>query len=500
MATTSGSGTLPTVVIVGAGAAGIFTAYQLNQQFPGKYDIRLFEAAPQIGGNVSSVYTPYGGQTYVIDAGAQFFSPKAQPNYVNLIQTLGLSDVTPSYPAGITIWESATDRRLLWVPATIGGFSSYTLEDWARLVEFGAFFVASALLNAQDPPDWSLTVDDWLNGLGLMTEDFKQNVVKNFLYQFVSLPYASIGQASALYAITYFVRNVIGGPPPAAGAAQSIGDYPTFQTSQSLIGLLGILEATLTASGVTAQTSSPVTSVAPGPTGVTVTVNGSETIEAQYVVMACDPGTSATLLSSGGAANPALVTLLQGLGNQYLDLTVVMQQNGSCWMPGQTNYWEAVNTLVDTRKQTVAFSAWFGPLRPPYDGNQPIPVFKSWGAPNLDPASCSFQFFSHTHDVLLPYVSFVQNRDSLVSYQGQNGLFFAGGWTNWFDSQEAALMSAMNIAQWLKGGPAPSASQVSRVPGASETSANVKSWLEMVGRQAPSSHQGKIGELVKRLA
>lgn len=276
MATTSsGSGTVPTVVIVGAGAAGIFTAYQLNQQFPGKYDIRLFEAAPQVGGNVSSVDTPYGGQTYVIDAGAQFFYPKAQPNYVNLIQALGLSGVTPNYSAGITIWESATDRRLLWVPATIGGFSSYTLEDWARLVEFGAFFVASALLNAQNSADWSLTVDEWLNGLGLMTEDFKQNVVKNFLYQFVSLPYASIGQASALYAITYFVRNVIGGLPPAAGAAQSIGDYPTFQTSQSLIGLLGILEATLTASGVTAQTSSPVTSVAAGPSGVTVTVNGS---------------------------------------------------------------------------------------------------------------------------------------------------------------------------------------------------------------------------------
>src|SRR5215831_1697363 len=119
---------LPIVAIVGAGAAGIFTAYQLSQQFPGKYDIRLFEAAPKIGGNVSSVYVTYGGQTYAIDAGAQFFYPKAQPNYVNLIQTLGLSGETPMYPAGITIWNGATDQRLLWVPATLGGFSRYNLE------------------------------------------------------------------------------------------------------------------------------------------------------------------------------------------------------------------------------------------------------------------------------------------------------------------------------------------------------------------------------------
>ena len=218
-----------------------------------------------------------------------------------------------------------------------------------------------------------------------MTKDFKRNVVKSFLYQFVSLPYANIGEASAVYATTYFVRNVIGGPP-APRPSESIGDLPTFQTSQSLIGLLGILAAALAASGVTAQINSPVTAVAPGPNGVAVTVNG-ETINANYVVMACDPGASATLLATGGTANQDLIALLQGLGTQYLDLTVVMQQQpttgqpGPCWMPGQTNYWEAVNTLVDTRPhhQSVAFSAWFGPLRPPYDGNQLIPVFKSWG-------------------------------------------------------------------------------------------------------------------------
>ncbi|HMH50258.1 MAG TPA: FAD-dependent oxidoreductase [Candidatus Acidoferrum sp.] len=493
---TTGSGNVPTIVIVGAGAAGIFTAYRINRQFPGKFDIRLFEAAPKIGGNVSSVYVSYGGQPYAIDAGAQFFYPKAQPNYVNLVQTLGLSGETPMYPAGITIWESSTNSRLFWIPSTVSGFSRYSLEDWLRITEFGTFLIAAMLLNSKTPADWALTVDDWLAGVPL-SSDFKQNVIKNFLYQFVSLPYASIGQASALYAVTYFVRTVVGASA-AAVAAQSIGGLPLFQTSQSLIGLLGILEAALTASGVSAQTSSAVTSVAPGPGGVAVTVNG-ETINAQHVVMACDPGASATLLASGGTASADLITLLKGLGSQYLDLTVVMQQNGQCWMPGQQDYWEAVSTLVDTPKQSVAFNAWFGPLRPPYSGTQLIPVFKSWGAPNLDPKSCAAQFFSHTHDVLLPTTSFVQGRDSLVQYQGQNGLFFAGGWTNWFDSQEAALMSAMNIAQWLQGGTAPVANQVRRVPGASETSANVKSWLEMVRRHAPAPHQSSLGDLIERL-
>ena len=43
MTATGGSGTLPTVVIVGAGAAGIFAAYQINKHWPGQFDVQLFK-------------------------------------------------------------------------------------------------------------------------------------------------------------------------------------------------------------------------------------------------------------------------------------------------------------------------------------------------------------------------------------------------------------------------------------------------------------------------
>ncbi|MGA3028506.1 MAG: FAD-dependent oxidoreductase [Bryobacteraceae bacterium] len=495
MAINDGPYNMPTVVIVGAGAAGVFTAYEINKQCPGQFNIQLFEASQEIGGNVSSLTVQYGGLTYVIDAGAQFFYGKAQPNYLNLIQELGLSDQTPLYPAGVTIWENSTNRRLLWIPALVSGFAQYTVEDWIRLVEFGGFLVAATLLNCVGQPDWTLTVDDWLANVPL-SDGFKQNVIKNFLYQFVSLPYASIGDASAVYATTYFVRNVFGGP---ATATLDL-NIPTFQTNQSLIGLLGILEQALEASGVSAQTSSPVTAVAPGENGVAVTVSGNNTINAQYVVMACDPGASATLLTNGGTADQNLIATLQGLGSQYLDLSVVMQQNGSCWMPGDQSYWEAVSTLVNTRQQSVAFSAWFGPLRPPYGNNQQIPVFKSWGSPNLPSEGCSSEFFTHTHNVLLPTTTFIQLRSQLDGYQNSNGLMFAGGWTNWFDSQEAALISAMNVAQTLQGtgtaqpvSPVPASSDPSLIPG------QVKSWIEMVMRVAPEPHKSKLVQLVKSL-
>lgn len=487
-----GSNDVPVVVIVGAGAAGIFTAYQINRQWPGRFDVQLFEASANVGGNVSSLTVPYGGQTYVIDAGAEFFSANAQPNYSGLIQELGLNDQVASYPAGVTIWESSTNQRLLWIPPLVSGFADYTVDDWMRLVEFGGFLIAATLLNGASQPGWTLSVDDWLADVPL-SDDFKQNVIKNFLYQFVSLPYAEIGTASAVYATTYFVRNVFGG---AATVAHDT-DIPTFQTNQSLIGLLGILQQALKVSGTTAQTSSPVTAVAPGDEGVAVTVNGN-TVNAQYVVMACDPGASATLLSNGGTADQNLITILQGLADQYLDLTIVMQKDGACWMPSDQNYWEAVNTVVDTPQQAVSFNAWFGPLRPPYGSNQLIPVFKSWGSPNLPSSGCGNAFFTHTHSVMLPTATFMQLRSQLDAYQGQNNLLFAGGWTGWFDSQEAALVSAINAVQRLQ----PSGQRASRAAVASDANAisiRVKSWIERVRQYAPEPYNNKLRELIESL-
>ena len=492
MASSSEASTRATVVIVGAGAAGIFTAYQIATQHPGTFDVRIFEAAPAIGGNVSSVTVEYGGQTYVIDAGAEFYYPNPQPHYVQLVSALGLTST--SYPAGFTVWESSTGQRLLWIPSRIGRFARYTARDWEAFLHFCGFVVAATWLNATSPENWTLSVSDWLTGIPewLMPASFAP-VIETFLYQFVSLPMGQIGQSSALYATTYFVRNIFGTLPAVAG-----DDTPTFSTYQNERGLLSVLQAALNASDVSAQTRSPVTAVAPGRGTVAVTVGGT-TIDARYVVLACNPNTSATLLAAGGTASQDLVQLLGQF--PYMELPVVLQQTGSCWMPSDQTYWEPVNTVVNTPDQTITFNAWLGALRPPYGDGQQIPVFKSWGAPGLDPGSCNSAFHSHTHNVLLPTTTFMQLRRRLLSaYQGQNGLFFAGGWTTWFDSQEAALLSAMDIAGTLSSPAAASAPLQPAVAfDCTALPVRVKAWLEMVLSRKTERHTNKLVELIARL-
>jgi hypothetical protein len=112
-------------IIVGAGAGGVFTAYELYNRSP-NMKITLLEARDRIGGNVESVTVPVtqGGQTYneIVDAGAQFFSKGAQPNYCNLLANLGfLNDpsVIISAPAGVSIWNATENKLEFKIPASL---------------------------------------------------------------------------------------------------------------------------------------------------------------------------------------------------------------------------------------------------------------------------------------------------------------------------------------------------------------------------------------------
>ena len=86
------------------------------------------------------------------------------------------------------------------------------------------------------------------------------------------------------------------------------------------------------------------------------------------------------------------------------------------------------------------------------------------------------------------------------TYQGQNGLFFAGGWTTWFDSQEAALLSAMDIAGTLSSPAAASAPLQPAVAfDCTALPVRVKAWLEMVLSRKRERHTNKLVELIARL-
>ncbi|HKV99370.1 MAG TPA: FAD-dependent oxidoreductase [Vicinamibacterales bacterium] len=484
-------------MIIGAGAAGVFTAYRLRTLHGDAYEIVLVERQDRVGGNALTMTRTIGGKQYTIDCGAQFFYKNPQPGYLRVLRDLGLLDTPRQIDAratGITVWDRQAADRLLWVPSHIDGFLRYTPQDWARMTAFAKFLVYALLLDRDPRDNWDLSLDDWIATLALIDAEFKDTVLRRFLYQFVTLPSNRLGEASARYAITYFARNVFGEPgnlatgpglPTAPGAA-------TFEVYQSRIGLDGVLTRALQAAGVVPRLHEPVAAVSRNADGTLQVTTSAETMPADHVVFATDPHAAASMLLAGGFPAPDLISALQQC--EYDDLAIAMQDGESCWMPGDTRFWESVNTIVDG--DALTFTAWFGPLRDTDSSGNTIPVFKSWASPDLDPASCAGTFFSHTHRILLPTTAFMAARSDVLAHQGHGGLWITGGWTNWFDSQEAALDSATDVVQRITGGPL-SAPRLAADP--ARQCAHLQHWLARVAAHSPAEHRKKLLNVVEEV-
>jgi glycine/D-amino acid oxidase-like deaminating enzyme len=433
------------IVIVGAGAAGVFTAHRLREAFGDSREIVLLERSGQIGGNASS--TRIAGNT--IECGAQFFHRGAQSTFMALLDSLDLWDACEVVrtAAGFTIWDRHAQRRLLHLPATIAGFRSLGVGDWGRAAKFGVFLAYAWALERWES-DWTLTVDAWFARMRLLDDGFLHRVMKPFLYQFLSLPPDRIGEASAKYAVTYLVRTLFPGggvapPVPRLGRAR-----PTFEAYQSLVGIDRIHRHVLAAADVRAETGTSVVEIRTGESGVVEVVTTRGTLLAEHVVLTADPHASAGMLAAGGTTDSALVDGLRAL--EYGRLPISVQHGNPSYMPDRRRDWQPFNTIVDG--DAMMFSIWFGPMRPMNADGSPIEVFKSWGSPRLQPSTAADEVVGLEHYIPLPTARFIGNRDRLLArWQGARNVWLAGGWTQWFDSQEAALCSADAVTAGIVG-------------------------------------------------
>ena len=440
---------------------------------------------------MSSVTVEYGGQTYVIDAGAEFYYPNPQPHYVQLVSALGLTST--SYPAGFTVWESSTGQRLLWDPIPHRPVRPLHGPRLGGVPPFLRVRGGGNMAQCDEPRELDA------ERLRLAGRNSGLADAGQLRARHRGLPLSvRVAADGADRPIVRALRDDIFRPQhlrhAAGGRGRRHADVLDLPKRQRL--------AERSAGGadrVRRLGADPLAGDRGGAGSRHRGGHGGRHDDRRAVrrMLACNPNTSATLLAAGGTASQDLVQLLQQF--PYMELPVVLQQNGSCWMPSdQTHTGNRSTSSCNTPDQTITFNAWLGALRPPHGGGQQIPVFKSWGAPGLDPASCSSAFYSHTHNVLLPTTTFMQLRRQLLSaYQGQNGLFFAGGWTTWFDSQEAALLSAMDIVGTL---PSPAAASAPFQPAVAfdctALPVRVKAWLEMVLSRKTERHKNKLVELI----
>ena len=78
------------VAIIGSGIAGMTAAYRLNRD----NDVTVFEAGDHFGGHTYTLDVDLAGRTYAVDMGFIVFNERTYPNFIRLINELGVESQT----------------------------------------------------------------------------------------------------------------------------------------------------------------------------------------------------------------------------------------------------------------------------------------------------------------------------------------------------------------------------------------------------------------------
>lgn len=418
------------VAIIGAGMAGIATAWLLD----GTHEVTLFEARDSIGGNVISVPVTVDGHTYPIDMGAQYFHPGPYPTYVQLLQQLGLyppeTGGSHSFAASITVAEpsEATPR---FVSPVLPGRAWPLLAPWnlAGVTAFATAFRAAQRREQANAP-WSLTLGDWLPTLGLSPAQWEGML----------LPWAA-----SLFSGDVEVARGLSARSAMVFAARALPDNPLdpvpyYVLDDGMIEPLNRMVAQFV--GVQVRTGTPVLGVTRGAQGGFLVQPQGDPAEAFDDLVFAASGEPTLALLAGVSGSTLQRAALQGI--QFHDARLMLHADPTYVTP-QPAYRSFFNARVQGGfcESSMQLSEV---LKPPPGGSAPA-LWKSW-VTHRD--SLPQQVL---HDVhcrhLLPTPASLHAQSLLRARQGDGQLWFAGGYLHPYDSQETALLSAMDVAAGL---------------------------------------------------
>jgi uncharacterized protein len=419
---------LPRVGIVGGGIAGVSCAWLLD----GVAHAVLFEARPTLGGHAHTIPVVAGGEEIPVDVGAQFFAPGPHPTYLKLLEAVGLLD--PDDPAAdatidveLTISVTAAGEDLPRFVSPSKQRLGPIFAPWNRQALAAFLVFTRAATRLSEDGDWLLTVEDWLAGLPL-TPEARERVLLPLL---AAMTGCSLEQALTLSAraAVFFIAKAV---------PEKLLDPVRY--GNSLIGLQGNVEHIAQAShNLTVHLASPVTSVHPLATGgfrIEHAAGAPEDVD--VVVFATPPYVAAPLLSAVPEQAQAAEVLAQFA---YFDSELSIHRD-PVYMPARRRHWSAYNVHADGG--FAEGSVWFGALRPG-PGRAPLPLYKSWATARSVPPAEEVLRRAFRHPLVTP--DFIRLQDRLAAHQGTAGVFFAGSYVREVDSQETALVSAMDVVR-----------------------------------------------------
>jgi predicted NAD/FAD-binding protein len=398
------------MAVIGGGIGGVSTAYLCDDGWV----IDLFEAEPRLGGNAATVLV----DDVPVDLGAETFNPATHPLYWALLEEIGADRTVVTMPGTLSVFDAAT-RRPRFV-------STRALRTPRHALGLLRFIRASRRFLAGDPsPD--LTLAEWFE-LESFDRRFTHDVLLPWLASLTSSRVDTLETQSMLAFLTLF----------APAFPSNLFSSP--KTYASDIGLGGVVELLADrCRHLTVHTSAPVERVERVDGAWFVDTSDGRSGPYERVVVTAPPYAAREFL----VGVPGEVLGILNAYEHYPARLIVHEDE--TLMPADERDWCMHNAAVSG--DTCEATFWLGAYRRHPELGEPVRLFKSW-ATHRTPRAESIRA-EHTFHHLLLTPAAVRAAEKLRSWQGRDGLHFAGHCTQVTDLQETALESAIAVAETL---------------------------------------------------
>jgi uncharacterized protein len=411
------------IAIVGAGIAGLGTAWLLNRQ---GHAVTLFEAGARLGGHTATVDVTLEGRTFPVDTGFLVFNDRTYPKLIALFGELGVASVASEMSFSARIdrqrleWAGTSLRSLFAQPA-----NALRPAFWRMLADI-ARFNREATAMAHDHHAWSLTLGKYLDAQGYSTP-FREWYLLPMAAAIWSAPKRDILDFP-LPAFVRFCRN--------HGLLQVTG-RPQWRT---VAGGGRVYVEKIAAQLTDVRVATPVRNVVRRSDGVEIDTGARTGERFDQVVLACHSDSALALLRDVSHVEQRLLSAIRYQPNR------VVLHTDAALLPRARSAWSAWNYLAAddaSGDRPVAVSYLINKLQ-----SLPCatPVIVTLNPPfEPDPARV-LQEFEYSHPLMDAAAIAAQSR--IVHIQGQRNTWYAGAWLG-YGFHEDGLASAHEVAEGL---------------------------------------------------
>ncbi|MFT5680592.1 MAG: putative NAD/FAD-binding protein [Myxococcota bacterium] len=401
--------TPPRIAVVGAGAAGLMSAWLLQED----NDVVVFEAADRPGGHIYTVMVEVGEHTIPVELGAEFFFEHGYSGLVSLIKRFQIPRKTESLAVSMTL-----KGRTIQVPPRTGPalwrcLSPATIRRLYWLRAFGA--AAEELV---DNKDWSVSVQRLIEQANVPS-DVATDLIIPLIASSWGVPRALAAELSA-YSVVQVMGLRLRHPPHGITVEGGLRTY-----TDALIA---------DAPRMALRLGTPAQSIVPVEDGVMVhTAAGPERFDA--VILACDWHNSATL-----CARSSHLTHWHRAFSSFEDYSAhVAVHRELSFMPRNRSLWGRSNFTFppDEEPRTTVWSGF----------STKHDVFRTWLGDGESPPPSTTHTARYRHIAITP--AHHQRQRRLAELQGTNSVWAVGMYTDGVDNHESALRSALRVCERL---------------------------------------------------